>query len=55
MCHAYKSKSVTEMADSVGGVDSKHPAAKSVPVGEYRVVPTMQSRTLESSRRNTVC
>lgn len=49
MYHAYKSKSMTEMSDSVGGVDSQHSAAKEVPVEEYKVVPTTQSRTLESS------
>ena len=55
MCHAYKSKSMTEMADSMGDADSQHPAAKEVPIEEGKVVPTMKSRTLESSGRNTAC
>lgn len=41
------------MADSMGGADSQHPAVKEVPIEEGKVVPTMQSRTLERSRRNT--
>lgn len=38
------------MADSMGGADSQHPVN---PIEEGKVVPAMQSRTLESSRRNT--
>lgn len=31
-------KSMTEMADSVGGVDSQHPTVEQVPIEEYKVV-----------------
>lgn len=34
MCHAYKSQSMMEMEDSMGGVDSRHPAVKEVPSEE---------------------
>lgn len=46
---------MTEMADSMRGVDSQHPAVKEVSTEEDKVVLTVQGRTAESSGRNTAC
>lgn len=34
---------MSEMADSVGGVDSQYPAVKRIPIEEYEVVHTILS------------